>query len=845
VKNIEHAAALRRSAVAIAVAGCLVSGAAIAQDRELEEIVVTAERRVNTEATTAISVEVLTDAFIAENQIKDIIDLQNAVPSLQFFQNGSYVQANIRGVGNPSTGGPSEQVGVPVFFDGATQGEEMGIASGFFDLAGIEVLRGPQATFVGQAAAGGAILINSARPNFDGLNGFLELTTGTYGQRKLMGALNLPIAENFAARVAYMSEVRDSYYDNATGGQVPGASSQWTPGDQQDQNFRLSLLWEPSDKLSVWSKFEQSELHTYGAPLQPNPRFYVGFWDNDGNPATPSVPVRTYSTHQQGPDATTATPNGTGGFLPGVNNTPGPNGVVYDPASPWELASIVAQERDMAVHRESVEVNYTFDSGITFRSLSSNIVMDRKQVEGGDSRAYQSLTGFQLGPGMYTWSQEFNLISPEGNQVEWLVGLYKNHRHTELHLNIPLNGPCGWQYNGSWTPCPTALLPGVARLLWNSVDDVIHQAVYGQVNVHLGDKWELSMEARKNEDDNTQVRSTYVTAATTPGGANTVPCQGNIEGQIFYCPAPGYPPLTSGFTGWGPQPPFVAQDDVPTYKVGVNWQPVDGHFIYAFYARGYKAAQSIQTGFPLITEEIVDDIEIGWKGTLGRGLYAEFGIYDMSYEDMQLSVFQTSAVEGRQLTSNVGDSSIKGWEGSIRAVIGQLGVNASIAYSDSELADLTTVDTRALPPAGLGQPYPGDSSKGCTPTVATTGTCFDYTPYRLSLSGTESPFAPKVTYTLGLDYAFQLENGATLTPALSYNFSDSAYSSLLQSPNDNFFRTDERKLTNFSVTFEKDAWDIQFFATNATDRLFIEGVSGNSVLYGDPRVVGLRGSMTF
>jgi iron complex outermembrane receptor protein len=303
--------------------------------------------------------------------------------------------------------------------------------------------------------------------------------------------------------------------------------------------------------------------------------------------------------------------------------------------------------------------------------------------------------------------------------------------------------------------------------------------------------------------------------------------------------------LTSGFPGWGPQPPFVAQDDLPTYKVGLNWQPADGHFIYAFYARGYKAAQSIQSGFPLITEEIVDDYEIGWKGTLRPGLYAEFGIYDMSYEDMQLSVFQTSAVEGRQLTSNVGDSSIKGWEGSVRAVIGQLGINASVAYSDSELADLTTVDTRALPPAGLGQPYPGDTSKGCTPATATTGTCFDYTPYRLTLSGTESPFAPQVTYTLGLDYAIQLENGATLTPALSYNYSDSAYSSLLQSPNDDYFRTDERKLTNFSLTFKKDDWDIQFFATNASDELFIEGVSGGSVLYGDPRVVGIRGRMTF
>jgi len=159
------------AAVAAALAVSSVAGTAMAQERQLEEIVVTTERRVATEATTAISMEVLTDDFLAENQIKDLIDLQNAVPALQFFQNGSYVQANVRGVGNPSRGGPSEQVGVPVFFDGATQGEEMGIASGIFDVTSIAVLRGPQATFVGQGAEGGAILINSERPKFDGLNG--------------------------------------------------------------------------------------------------------------------------------------------------------------------------------------------------------------------------------------------------------------------------------------------------------------------------------------------------------------------------------------------------------------------------------------------------------------------------------------------------------------------------------------------------------------------------------------------------------------------------------------------------------------------------------------------------
>jgi iron complex outermembrane receptor protein len=839
---------MSKTAIAVAIASSIGSGTALAQERQLEEILVTAERRVSSEANTAISVEVLTDAFIAENQIKDIIDLQNAVPALQFFQNGSYVQANIRGVGNPSRGGPSEQVGVPVFFDGATQGEEMGIASGFFDVSGVEVLRGPQATFVGQAAAGGAILINSARPDFGGLSGFIEGTVGGYGQRKIVGALNLPVSDKVAARLAYMSEVRDSFFDNVVGSQVPGAGSQWTPGDQQDQNFRLSLLWEPTESFSLWTKLEQSELHSYGPTQQPNPNFYIGFWDDDSNPATPSLPVRTYAPHFDGPAPGTAPVNpATGGFLQG--GVPGPGGAVYDPPSPWELANGLAQERDMKVDRVSVEANWTFESGITFRSLSSNIVMNRLQVEGGDSLAYGSLTGFQLGPGMRTWSQEFNLISPEGNKLEWLVGLYKNNRHTELHLNIPfgvgpVGGPvlnCGWQYDSSWTPCPTSLVPGLPRLLWNSVDDVIHQAVFAQLNFHVSDTVQLTLEARHNEDDNAQLRATYAGATTTPTTANAVPCHGNIEGQVYYCPPPGYPDLSTSNQF------FVWKGDLPTYKLGVNWEPRDGHFLYAFFARGYKAGQSTAFTASPIVEEVVDDVEIGWKGTLRQGLYAEVGVYSMDYKDMQLAAFLTAGNEARSTVTNIGDSTIQGIEGSLRAVFGGFGIDVSAAYNDSELGEITTVDTRALPGLAVGGVYPGDISKGCNPATATVGSCFDYSPYAVTFTGAENPFSPKLTYRLGFDYAFQLSNGATLTPALSFNYADTTYTNTLQRPDDRYYRTDEREVLNFSVSFEKDDWDLQLFATNVSDEVYIEGHSNNggAVFYGDPRVVGIRARMQF
>jgi iron complex outermembrane receptor protein len=835
---------LRPTAMAVAAAvTCMTSSAALAQDnRQLEEILVTTERRLSTEATTAISMEVLSPTDLASNQIKDIIDLQNAVPGLQFYQNGSYVQANVRGVGNPSTGGPSEQVGVPVFFDGATQGEEMALASGFFDVADVQVLRGPQATFVGQSAAGGAILINSMRPNFDGLNGFIEAQAGTYNQRKVHGAVNLPITDTFAARLAYMSDERDSFYTNISGRRSTGGESN-VPGAQTDNNYRVTFLWEPTEKFTLFSKLERTHLEANGIPQQPNPRSYTGYWDQDGDPDTPSVPVTTWAPNFQGPMP------GTGTLVPvDTDNDPdtpdemilyqgvsGPGGVLYDPLDPFVIDRPIENWRIQKNNRFSVETNFTTDSGITFRWLGSWIQMDRLQLEGGNSSVAAVPNGFHLGPDMLTYSHEFNIISPEGQRLEWLIGAYRNSRHTELSLNISLANPdCGWEFDSSWTPCPTGTPEPGFQLYWTSTDDVDHQAIYGQLNYDLTDTLELLIEGRYNEDDNVQVRQLVFTPFQMPFGDNTELCPGQILGSTFYCP-----PGTGNVAG---NPPLIWQGDIPTYKVGLNWEPRDGHFFYAFFARGYKSGQSTPFGANQIVEEVVDDFEIGWKGTVLDGrLYAELGFFSMDYTDMQMSAFRTSTSESDNAVVNIGDSTIEGIDGAIRLLVGGFGLNGSLSYVDSELGELNTIDTRALPIPETGGVRPGDTAKGCTGDF-----CFDYSPYWITLSGSENLFSPKVTYTFGIDYAFQLSSGGTLTPAVSLNHSDRAFSSILQQPGDLYYTTDDRDLVNFNLTYQKEDWTVQVFGTNVTDETFIEGVAGgSSVLYGDPEVWGVRARMDF
>ena len=273
---------LFRLTVVSVLAGLMAAPPAFAQ---LEEIIVTAERRETGELTTAISVEVFTPADLALDKLQTVEDLQNSMPNLTITNAGFTIQSvNIRGVGN-AVGNPNIQPGVAVFQDGMMMSETVVIQQAFMDVETIEVLRGPQGTFVGQSSTGGAIRINAARPNFDGINGHVETRFGDFADVKLAGAINLPLTDTISTRFAYSAENRDSYWTNAS--IVTFGPDPWKvgphPGNTENQNIRASLLWEPSENVSVLARAEFNKNTTGGdAPFVPNPNTYANPNDPDG-----------------------------------------------------------------------------------------------------------------------------------------------------------------------------------------------------------------------------------------------------------------------------------------------------------------------------------------------------------------------------------------------------------------------------------------------------------------------------------------------------------------------------------------------------------------------------------
>src|SRR6185437_11796948 len=157
---------------------------------QLSEVVVTAERRATDVQTTPIAVNALSGTQLQAEHITTVGDLQTVAP-IAVTNGGWHQQINIRGIGN-SVISASINIGVAVIRDGLFEAETLGQNEPLYDIADTEILRGPQGTFVGYASTGGAVEINSANPNFRGVNGYLQAAAGNYSDRALQGAVNLP-----------------------------------------------------------------------------------------------------------------------------------------------------------------------------------------------------------------------------------------------------------------------------------------------------------------------------------------------------------------------------------------------------------------------------------------------------------------------------------------------------------------------------------------------------------------------------------------------------------------------------------------------------------------------------
>ncbi len=220
----------------------------VAQSEEANtsgDIIVTAQRRAERLQDVPIAITAVNADAMSEARVDNIQNIQAVSPSIQFrATNISSSSANviIRGLGTTGTSRSFEGA-VGIFIDGVYRTRAAAALTNFLDLDNLQVLRGPQGTLFGKNTSAGAVLLSSATPSFDGIEGNYQIGYGNFENTDLKGAINMPLSDTLALRVAGLYTHDDGQIrDVNTGGTLNGLDS---------HAVKASLLFEPTDDLSI------------------------------------------------------------------------------------------------------------------------------------------------------------------------------------------------------------------------------------------------------------------------------------------------------------------------------------------------------------------------------------------------------------------------------------------------------------------------------------------------------------------------------------------------------------------------------------------------------------------
>ena len=247
------------SAVALALP-FLPFGSASAQQPEIEEVIVTSERREQNIQDIAATVQAFDATRLQDLAINnDFKNLQNLVPGLQITNQEGKIEVFLRGIGSADSDFSSDP-SVATHYNGVYLPRPRSIGPMFFDVQRVEVNKGPQGTLRGRNATGGTINIISNKPDFDGFSGYIQAGAGNYRARNSEAVVNLPLSNTLALRAAVFSYSHDPYYSNAYGDEVQA------PGAEDAAGIRVSALWEPNDRFSAYVIADQVSEQGSGYP---------------------------------------------------------------------------------------------------------------------------------------------------------------------------------------------------------------------------------------------------------------------------------------------------------------------------------------------------------------------------------------------------------------------------------------------------------------------------------------------------------------------------------------------------------------------------------------------------
>ncbi|SFR77772.1 TonB-dependent receptor [Sphingomonas jatrophae] len=256
------------------------------------DVIVTARRRAEMQAQVPLSIDSYDAESVNRLDIRTLEDLRYTSPSLyiapSLFRQDT-INITIRGQQNFPSTGLQFDTSTAVYVDGVYQARPVGLTGTLFDVARVEVLKGPQGTLIGRNSTGGAILYETRAPEAE-IGGYARATLGDYGRRELQGALNLPLSPTLALRVAGAFARQTGYLRNLYADPVSGARNDTPSMGLRRYAGQAALKWSPDPDFTLLLRAKENEedytgvsYHTLG--------YFVGSVNAAGNrPSICNIP---------------------------------------------------------------------------------------------------------------------------------------------------------------------------------------------------------------------------------------------------------------------------------------------------------------------------------------------------------------------------------------------------------------------------------------------------------------------------------------------------------------------------------------------------------------------------
>lgn len=338
----------------------------VTQSTGLEEIVVTAERRESSVQRTPLTIDVLAADQLSGAGVTTVQDLGKLSPGLEIGTGGPFSQIFMRGVGDLSFS-PLANPGVAVNIDGVYVGRPEGVNGSMYDLARVEVVKGPQGTLYGRNANGGSINIITAAPELGTLGGYIDVEAGNYNLEHVDGAVNIPLGDRAAMRVAFNIVHRAGYLSDGT-------------DDDIEQSGRVRFKIEPTDDVNIGVNFDVSHLGGEGVGYVWRPRpAGASPWDAVSSPQSNALLASTL-----------------------------PLGPLLNPV-------LSDSSQDIMLWNASAQLDWN----LGFGTLTVVPAFRRAQVDSVDS------PGYQYGVGLSDEQTSLEArLGNSGPRVTWVVGLF-------------------------------------------------------------------------------------------------------------------------------------------------------------------------------------------------------------------------------------------------------------------------------------------------------------------------------------------------------------------------------------------------------------------------------------